>query len=120
MRENPATLFDISSMAIVTDKVNITLGGKSINVGLRFFAKDSKDILLRYARNNAGKASKPMTMKVLTGLYVDSLTLMPITASSTIGKWLAEQAVKNGFVKPIPKIWVTDIQEYEISKELMK
>ncbi len=105
-------------MAQVTSGAKIAIGGKSISVGLKFLAEDCKSILRRYAETNHQQARKPMSMKMLRKVFREALVCIPPVTANTIAAWMADRAVETECVKPIPKIWVDDVQEYRISEKL--
>ncbi len=106
-------------MAQVTSGAKITIGGKSISVGLKFLSEDCKAILRRYAETNQQQARKPMSMKVLRKVFRDALVCIPPETANAIAAWMADRTVEREFVKPVPKIWVDDVQEYRISEKLI-
>ncbi len=106
-------------MAQVTSEAKTTIGGKSINVGLKFVSADCKTILCRYAETNHQQARKPMSLKELRKIFRNALFFIPPVTANIIAAWMADRAVETECVKPISKIWVDDVQEYRISEKLM-
>ncbi len=106
-------------MAQVINKARVNNGGMSISVGLKFASADCKTFLCRYAETNQQQARKPMSMKVLRKVFRDAIACIPPVAANAIAAWMADKAVEKEFVKPVPKIWVDDIQEYRISCDLI-
>lgn len=62
-----------------------------------------------------------MTHDMLMNLFSnEALGFLPRRNALPLANWLFEQSLRNEYILEVPKVWVTDEQEYIISPDILK
>ena len=105
------------STIIGTNKKNVE--SKSFLLQVRFGAPDAKVSLQRYLAENPLLAKTPMKKNLVKEIFFNNpLGHLPRKGVEPLAEFLFQQALKRGYICPVPKIWIDDEQEFAVSPSL--
>ena len=95
------------------------VGDKSYMLRLKYTASDAKVALQDYVRKHPTMIKSPMVKKDVLALFFETiLNYLPKRNARPLADWLFGQAMRNGYIVAVPKIWMDDEQEYIVAPDI--